>query len=170
MIKKFAVPFLLCVSALGVSLQATAAPVSSPLIHGAVPQSASSGGAMSSRSLNWYCEKSDSKGKGFKGYMSATLTHFANGVREIKVHSVNIYKLGGQSGGSKANFEAHVQKNNVTYASGYSYDNLKQDGSANALNWRLSTAGAWQYPDTLKIKFTFDKSGSDPTCTSNVPI
>ena len=170
MLRKVVVPFLLSVSALGVSLQATAAPISSSLIHATATTNASSVGALSSRSLNWYCEKADSKGKGFRGSMSATLTHFANGVREIKVNSVTIHKLGGQSGGSKANFEAHVKKHNASFASAYSHDNLKQDGSANTLNWRLSTANAWVYPDTLQIKFTFDKSGIDPTCTSNVAI
>lgn len=168
MIRKVVVPFLLSASALGMSLQAHAAPTA-PLFNGSVV-TGSSAGTMSSKSLNWYCGNTDSKGKGFRGNMVATLVYLPNGVREVRVSNVNIHKLGGQSGGSKANFEAHLMWADATVKSAYSYDNLKQDGSTNQLNWVLSTANTAFNPDKLKIKFTFDKSGSDPTCTSVVSL
>lgn len=168
MIRKVLVPFLLSASALGMSLHAHAAPIA-PLLNGSA-MIGSSVGPLSSKSLNWYCSHTDSKGKGFKGNMVATLVYLPNGTREVRVSNVNIHKLGGQSGGSKANFEAHLMWSSATVKSAYSYDNLKQDGTANQLNWVLSTANTAFNPDKLRIKFTFDKSGGDPTCTTDVSL
>lgn len=169
MIRKAVVPFVLAVSALGLSLQAHAAPASTLAIGSQVLNNASAG-IMSSKRFDWYCGKTDSKGKGFRGNMLATLVYLPNGIKEVRISSVNIHKKGGQSGGNKANFEAHLTYSDAYLKSAYSYDNLKQDGSVNNLNWVLSTANSAFTPNNLRIKFTFDKSGSDPTCVSNLAL
>lgn len=123
---------------------------------------------VSTRTINWYCGVNTSSSKGFRGYLTGTLTTYSNGYKVVSIPQVKIVKLNGQQGGNKANFEMHLTGRGFTYASAYSADNLNQGGGWNQVNM-VRSAYASQ-ADNLRIKFTFDKSGSDPSCTQNLPI
>ncbi|MFL1416343.1 hypothetical protein ACI77M_08965 [Pseudomonas fildesensis] len=155
MFKKVVAPFLICASLAGFSMQANA------IVTG--------GTLVSTRTLQWHCGVDTSGGKGFTGYISGTLKTYSNGRKVVSIPHVRISKSGGQQGGNKANFEMHATGQGFYFDSDYSADNLKQDGTWNNVNMAVSSYSS-NMVNNLRIKFTFDKSGSDPSCTQNLAI
>jgi hypothetical protein len=164
MFKKVVAPFLICASLAGFSMQANAA---TPAL-GFVGAASSSSSLLSTRTLQWHCGVNTSSSKGFTGYISGTLKTYSNGLKVVSIPHVRISKSGGQQGGNKANFEMHMTGQGFYHASAYSYDNLKQTGAWNNVNMVVSSYSGMV--NNLRIKFTFDKSGSDPSCTQNLAI
>lgn len=160
MLKKLMVPFLLCSAFAGVSAHANASSISGA--------SVASAKVVSTKSIYWSCGVATSSSKGFRGDMHGTVKTFSDGRKDVHISRVNIHKHGGQGGGNKANFEAHMTgwNGSATFASRYSGDNMKQDGSNNNVNMSMAAYNS----NSLRFKFTFDKSGNDPKCTSNIAI
>lgn len=160
MFKKTIAPILLCATLAGLSTQASAISfnvntgINSPVV--------------STQPISWYCGVETGGGKGFRGTVTGVATLYQSGLRTVHISNVKINKLGGQAGGNKANFESHLvgYGGSAYFDSKYSGDNMKQDGSANNVNMHLGARGA----ETLRFKFTFDKSGADPSCTSNIAL
>lgn len=160
MFKKVVAPFLICASLAGFSMQANAATPASGF--GAASSSSS---LLSSRTLYWSCGASTSSSKGFTGWISGTISTYSDGRKVVSIPKVLIAKHGGQQGGSKANFEMHLTGYGFTHASVYSYDNMKQNSTWNNVNMTLTSYSSMV--NNVNVKFTFDKSGSDPSCRQN---
>lgn len=81
-----------------------------------------------------------------------------------------IHKNNGQKGGNKANIDLIRDIAQRSYdrkkVEHKSPDNMKQDGKSYGLDLYSRDAGF--VGDKIDVKFTFDKSGADPKCTTSL--
>lgn len=103
----------------------------------------------------------------FTGVVEGVMgNHFQVG-KWVHTTRYKITRSNGQSGGNKANINLYAAKSpNYGEGKASSPDSMKQDGNWHDLNLTRQNMGVGSAEVELYYEFIFDKSGSDPRCST----